>query len=121
MLAADCVATVPEPVTLPVSAGHHEQTLPAVLPAAVTGITGTVTVTGGGHHRSTAFVAGGDTAFQLPLATGATPQEVTIATRLQAALTVPQPPLVQWTLHPAWREQGAPRRWMWSVPAPANG
>ena len=105
VLAADCVPTVPEQVALPVSAGHYQETVTAVLPAAVTGITGTVTVTGGGHHRSTAFVAGGDTAFQLPIATGAAPQQVTIATHLQADLEVPQPPLAQWTLHPAWREQ----------------
>ena len=105
VLAADCATTVPEQVALPVSAGHYEQTVPAVLPAAVTGITGTVTVTGGGHHRSTPFVAGGDTAFQLPIATGAAAQEVAIEARLQATLAVPQPPLVQWTLHPAWREQ----------------
>ena len=105
VLAADCVTTVPEQVALPVSAGHYEQTVPALLPATVTGLTGTVTVTGGGHQTSTAFVASGDTAFQLPIVTGAAPQQVTIATQLQADLAVPQPPLVQWTLHPAWREQ----------------
>ena len=102
---SDCVSAVKEAVRLQITAGHHNQTVLAVLDASVTAVMGTVTVTAGGSSATVPFVPGGETRFSLPVEEGETVHSVAIAAGLRAALRVPLPPLVRLTDHPAWTER----------------
>ena len=62
---SECVTAIEELVELPTSAGHHEETVTAVMEAEVTEIAGTITVAGGGSVSSAAFVRDGETFFRL--------------------------------------------------------
>ena len=97
---SDCVTAIEEMVELPTSAGHHEETVTAVMEAEVIEITGTVTVAGGGSVSSASFVPDGETFFRLPVATGEAVHALTIDASLEAALSIPLPPLTQLTHHP---------------------
>ena len=97
---SDCVTAIEEMVELPTSAGHHEETVTAVMEAEVIEITGTVTVAGGGSVSSASFVPDGETFFRLPVATGEAVHALTIDASLEATLSIPLPPLVQLTHHP---------------------
>ena len=97
---SECVTAIEELVELPTSAGHHEETVTAVMEAEVTGIAGTITVAGGGSVSSAAFVRDGETFFRLPVATGEAVHSLTIDASLEAALSIPLPPLTQLTHHP---------------------
>ena len=97
---SDCVTAIEEMVELPTSAGHHEETVTAVMEAEVIEITGTVTVAGGGSVTSVSFVPDGETFFRLPVATGEAVHALTIDASLEAALSIPLPPLTQLTHHP---------------------
>ena len=105
VIESDCVSAVKEAVSLRTAAGHHNQTVLAVLDASVTAVTGTVTVTAGGSQTSAPFVPGGKTRFSVPVEEGEAVHGVAIAAGLQASLRVPLPPLVQLTDHPAWTER----------------
>ena len=87
-------------VELPTSAGHHEETVTAVMEAEVTEIAGTITVAGGGSVSSAAFVRDGETFFRLPVATDEAVHALTVDASLEAALSIPLPPLTQLTHHP---------------------
>ncbi len=111
VIVSQCAGELEERVELPVSAGHHSQSVDTLLPATVTGVTGTVTVNAGGAGTSATFVpdgAGtsatfvpdGDTSFTLPVAAGETVHGIEMDAALSASLSVPQPPLVQLTHHP---------------------
>ena len=95
-----CVTAIEEMVELPTSAGHHEETVTAVMEAEVTAIAGTITVAGGGSVTSAAFVPDGETFFRLPVATDEAVHALTIDASLEAALSIPLPPLTQLTHHP---------------------
>ena len=97
---SECVTAIEEMVELPTSAGHHEETVTAVMEAEVIEITGTVTVAGGGSVSSASFVPDGETFFQLPVATGEAVHALTIDASLEATLSIPMPPLTQLTHHP---------------------
>ena len=97
---SDCVTAIEEMVELPTSAGHHEETVTAVMEAEVIEITGIVTVAGGGSVSSASFVPDGETFFRLPVATGEAVHALTIDASLEAALSIPLPPLTQLTHHP---------------------
>ena len=97
---SECVTAIEELVELPTSAGHHEETVTAVMEAEVTEIAGTITVAGGGSVSSAAFVRDGETFFRLPVATGEAVHSLTIDASLEAALSIPLPPLTQLTHHP---------------------
>ena len=97
---SECVIAIEEMVELPTSAGHHEETVTAVMEADVIEITGTVTVAGGGSVTSAAFVPDGETFFRLPVATGEAVHALTIDASLEAELSIPLPPLTQLTHHP---------------------
>jgi len=99
VLESECVPDIEEMVDLPVSDGHHVQTVTAAMDAAVTGIAGTVAVTGGDSRVEAPFVPGGETAFRLPVAAGEAVHTVAIGIDLQAALSIEVPPLVQLTHH----------------------
>ena len=97
---SECVTAIEEMVELPTSAGHHEETVTAVMEAVVIEITGTVTVAGGGSVSSVSFVPDGETFFRLPVSTGEAVHALTIDASLEATLSIPLPPLVQLTHHP---------------------
>ena len=99
VLESECVPAIEEMVELQVSDGHHAQTVTAAMDAAVTGITGRVTVTAGDSHAEASFVPGGETAFQLPVATGEGVHEAAVEIGLEAALRIDVPPLVLLTHH----------------------
>ena len=96
-VASTCASTIEERVQLAVAAGHHAQTVTALLEAEVTAVTGTVTVTSGARETEVPFVAGGETRFRLPVAAGEGVHAVAIEAALQAALRVAPPPLVELT------------------------
>ena len=98
---SECVTAIEELVELPTSVGHHEETVTAVMEAEITEIAGTITVAGGGSLTSVSFVPDGETLFSLPVAEGeAVVHTLTIDVSLEAALSIPLPPLVQLTHHP---------------------
>ena len=67
VIASQCITETRHEEDLPVYGGHFSQSVPAMLDATVTGITGTVSVTWGGHSTTAAFVPDGETAFTLPV------------------------------------------------------
>ena len=97
---SECVAAIEEMVELPTSAGHHEETVTAVMLAEVVEIAGTLTVAGRGSATSVPFVPDGETPFSLPVATVEAIHSVTIDASLEATLSIPLPPLTQLTHHP---------------------
>ena len=105
VLESECLPAIEEMVELQVSDGHHAQTVTAAMDAAVTGITGRVTVTAGDSHAEASFVPGDETAFRLPVAAGEAVHYVAIEIGLEAALRIDMPPLVSLTHHPERTEQ----------------
>ena len=101
---SECVAGIEHPVELQTVAGHESVTVTALMDAKVTGVSGTVTVAGGGGRASAAFTANGETRFRLPAGTGEAVHPVTIEATLEAGLRIPVPPLTQLTHHPEWTE-----------------
>ncbi len=101
VVASQCVAETRHEEDLPVYGGHFSQSVPAMLDADVTGITGTVGVEWGGHSATATFVADGETAFTLPVANARATEELEITAELTATLNVPRPPMLQTVHHPA--------------------
>ncbi len=99
-LRSDCVATLEERVELQTAAGHRALSQTAVLEAQVTLVSGTLTVSAGGHKTTAVFVPDGETRFTLaqPAASGILAVEIT--TELSADLRIALPPLVQLTHRP---------------------
>ena len=101
VIASECIAETRQEVDLPVYGGHFSQSVPALLDATVTRITGTVKVESGAHRTTAPFVAGGDTRFTLPVPNEKADHKLEITAELTATLNVPQPPMLQTTHHPA--------------------
>ena len=101
VIASQCVAETRHEEDLPVYGGHFSQSVPAMLDATVTGITGTVNVVWGGHSATATFVADGETAFTLPVANARATEELEITADLTATLNVPRPPMLHTVHHPA--------------------
>ncbi|MYC38052.1 MAG: hypothetical protein F4X66_14225 [Chloroflexi bacterium] len=101
VIASECIAETRQEVDLPVYGGHFSQSVPALLDATVTGITGTVSVTAGPNATSATFVQGGETSFALTVPDQKAVHELEITAELTAALNVPLPPMLQTTHHPA--------------------
>ena len=101
VIASECIAETRQEVDLPVYGGHFSQSVPALLDASVTAITGTASVRWGSRNTSVSFVAGGATRFTLPVPNEKADHELEIAAELTAALNVPLPPMLQTTHHPA--------------------
>ncbi len=100
VIVSECAEELEEQVEVTMAAGHHRQSVDALLPATVAAVTGTVSVSAGGASASAAFVQDGETSFSLPVAAGETVHEIAMEASLSASLSVPQPPLVQLTHHP---------------------
>ena len=101
VIASDCISETRQEVDLPVYGGHFSQSVPAMLDASVTGITGTVTVAAGSHSTTAAFVPDGDTGFTLAVPDAKANHDLEVTAELTAALDVPRPPMLQTTHHPA--------------------
>jgi len=101
VIVSRCADELYEQVSLPVSSGHHQQSVEAVLPAAVTGVNGTVRVSAGGSSVSVPFVQDGETRFTIPVSAGEAVNEIAMDAALTAALNVPLPPVLDTTHHPA--------------------
>ena len=101
VIASECITETRQEVDLPVHGGHFRQTVPALLDATITGITGTVNVVAGSHSTTTSFMSGGETSFFLPVTNRQANHDLGIAVELTAALNVPLPPMLQTTHHPA--------------------
>ncbi|MCY3567398.1 MAG: hypothetical protein OXH38_02130 [Chloroflexi bacterium] len=99
-LRSSCVATLEEQVELQTTAGHRALSQTALLEAQVTRVSGTLTVSAGGHETTAVFVPDGETRFTLaqPAESGILAVEFT--TELSAELSIALPPLVQLTHHP---------------------
>ena len=104
-VASECVSTTEEAVVLQTVAGHADVTQMAVLTAEVVSVTGTVAVTSGTSETSVAFVAGGETRFQLPVVAGEAVHAIAVEAELEASLSIALPPLVELTHHPRRVEQ----------------
>ena len=100
VIESECVPRIEEPIELQTVAGHASVTETALMDAEVTAIAGIVTVAGGGSQASASFVPGGETRFRLPVGAGEAVHAVSIEADLEAALSIPMPPLTQLTHHP---------------------
>ncbi len=105
VIVSECAGELEEQVEVAMAAGHHRQSVDALLPATVAAVTGTVNVGAGNASATAPFVQDGETSFSLPVSTGETVHEITMAAALSASLSVPLPPLVQLTHHPRRVEQ----------------
>ena len=101
VIASECIAETRLEEDLPVYGGHFSQSVPAMLDATVTGITGTVSVTWGSHSTTASLVPDGQTAFTMPVANRRATNELEIAAELTATLHVPRPPMLHTVHHPA--------------------
>ena len=101
VIASECITETRQEVDLPVYGGHFSQSVPALLDAAVTGITGTVSISAGSNSTTATFVQSGETGFILPVPDAKAVHELEITAELTAALNVPLPPMLQTTRHPA--------------------
>ena len=101
VVASECITDTRQELDLPVYGGHFNQTVPALLDATVTRITGRVNVAAGSHGASASFVPNGQTRFRLPISSSKATYEVDITADLTATLNVPLPPMLQTTHHPA--------------------
>ena len=97
---SECATTVEEAVELQTVAGHAEVTETAVMEATVTEVAGTLAVSSGVSRTSVPFVPDGETLFSLPVATVEAIHSVTVGVDLEAALSIPIPPLVTLTHSP---------------------
>ena len=101
VITSECIAETRHEVDLPVYGGHFSQSVPALLAATVTAITGTVSVSAGSNATSATFVQGGETGFTLAVPDEKADHDLEITAELTAALNVPLPPMLQTTHHPA--------------------
>ena len=100
VVASSCASAIDERVDLPVSTGHHSQSVAALLHAEVTALTGTLTVSSGARETDVPFVAGGDTRFRLPVVAEKGVHVLAIEVALEGSLRIPLPPLVELTHRP---------------------
>ena len=105
VIASDCASVVDEPVELQTVAGHESVTVTALVDAEVTDVTGTVVAAAGSSQASVPFIPDGETSFRLSIGDGQAIHPVTVDVNLEAALSIPLPPLTQLTHHPERVEQ----------------
>ena len=102
---SECETRIEEAVELETVAGHESVTQTTLIDAQVTAITGTVVAATGASQASVPFVADGETRFRLPVGAGEAVHAVTIEADIDAALSIPMPPLTRLTHHPERTEQ----------------
>ena len=79
----------------------------------MTAISGTVSTDTGTAYASVPFVPNGETRFRLPVGAGEAVHAVTIQTDIEAALSIPMPPLTVLTHHPERIEERTETVSMW--------
>ncbi|MYA52732.1 MAG: hypothetical protein F4X89_04520 [Dehalococcoidia bacterium] len=94
-VASTCASAIGESVSLQAVSGHADITTTALIAAEVLAVSGTVTVSSATRETSVPLVAGGETRFRLPVATGEGIHAVAIAAELEASLRIALPPLVE--------------------------
>ncbi len=92
---SDCVDSLDEQVQLQTVAGHHNLSQDVALNAEVQSVSGTIQVRAGDRTTSAAFVADGDTAFEVALGSEETTLAISVSATLTADLQIALPPLVQ--------------------------
>ena len=97
---SECVTEIEEQIELQTVAGHADTTETTVMLAEVTAVAGTVKVGNGASVTSVPFVPDGETLFSLPIAHAEAVHALAIEAELEAALSIPVPPLTQLNHHP---------------------
>ena len=97
---SECVTLIEHPVELQTVTGHENVTETAVMEAGVTAITGTLVAATGASQASVPFVPDGETSFSIPIGVGHAVHDVSVDVSLEAALSIPMPPLTVLTHHP---------------------
>ena len=105
VIESQCVSAVEDPIELQTVAGHESVTETALLDAGVTEIAGTLSAATGASTASVEFVPNGETRFRLDVPTGKAIHAVTVDVDLEAALSIPMPPLTVLTHHPERTEE----------------
>ena len=102
---SDCAAAVDEIADLQTVTGHVNISQKAVLTANVKSVTGTIRVDAGESTTSIPLVANGTKQFELAVGDQETTLDVALSAKLKADLSIPLPPIVRLTHHPARTEQ----------------
>ena len=105
VIESQCVSAVEDPIELQTVAGHESVTETALMDAGVTEIAGTLSAATGASTASVEFVPNGETRFRLDVPTGKAIHAVTVDVDLEAALSIPMPPLTVLTHHPERTEE----------------
>ena len=102
---SDCVATVDEIADLQTVTGHTNISQKAVLTGNVQSVTGAIQVGAGGSTTSIPLVANRTKQFELAVVSEQTTLDLALTVTLDAKLSIPLPPIVRLTHHPARTEQ----------------
>ena len=100
-----CAATVDEIADLQTVTGHVNISQKAVLTGNVQTVTGTIGVGAGESTTSIPLVANGTMRFELAVGNVETTLDLALTATLDAKLSIPLPPIVRLTHHPARTEQ----------------
>ena len=100
-----CTATVDEIADLQTVTGHVNISQKAVLTGNVQTVTGTIRVGAGESTTSIPLVANGTQQFEIAVGNEETTLDVSLSAKLDAELSIPLPPVVRLTHHPARTEQ----------------
>ena len=100
-----CAATVDEIADLQTVTGHVNISQKAVLTGNVQTVTGTIRVSAGGSTTSIPLVVNGTKQFELAVGNEETTFDIALSAMLDAELSIPLPPIVRLTHHPARTEQ----------------
>ena len=100
-----CAATVDEIADLQTVTGHVNISQKAVLTGNVQTVTGTIRVSAGGSTTSIPLVVNGTKQFELAVGNEETTFDIALSAMLVAELSIPLPPIVRLTHHPARTEQ----------------
>ncbi len=104
-VSSECATTVEERVDVDVAAGHHSQTVTAVIEGEITAIEGTLRVDSGGATAIFPIVPGGETRFSVQVGRGEMVHTVAIEVAFEATLEVEIPPLLRLTHRPERTEE----------------
>ena len=102
---SDCAATIDEIADLQTVTGHVNISQKAVLTGNVQSVTGTIQVGASGTTTSIPLVANGTQQFELAVGNEERTLDVSLSAKLEVELSIPLPPIVRLTYHPARTEQ----------------
>ena len=104
-VSSECATTVEERIEIDVAAGHHSQTVTAVIDGSVIAIQGTLRIDAGGATVSFPLVPDGETRFSVRVGREEMLHTVAIEAAIEATLEVEIPPLVRLTHRPERTEE----------------